>query len=155
MMTTIGKNVKDKKSRRGFTLMEMLIVVVIIGVLAAIAIPVFSNQIERARERTDEANVKSAASLAVTDYMVERRAGSAKYYFADDVSSIAIAYIEVTTDEGTVTEVGKTSGGIMYAVADLIEGQSSDHKESTIIIVVENNAVISTEWGDPPSSFIQ
>ena len=39
---------------------ELLIVVAIIAVLVAIAIPVFSNAVERSREATDLANVRSA-----------------------------------------------------------------------------------------------
>ena len=39
-----------KNKNKGFTLMEMLIVVGIITVLIAIAIPVFSTQMEKSRE---------------------------------------------------------------------------------------------------------
>lgn len=44
----------------GFTLAELLIVVAIIGVLVAISIPIFSSQLEKSREATDLANVRSA-----------------------------------------------------------------------------------------------
>ena len=49
-----------KNNNKGFTLMEMLIVVAIIAVLVAIAIPVFTNSLEKAREATDAANLRSA-----------------------------------------------------------------------------------------------
>ncbi len=52
--------------RRGFTLAELLIVVAIIGVLASIAIPIFSKQLEKSREATDLANVRSAYAAVVT-----------------------------------------------------------------------------------------
>ena len=51
---------KKLKNSKGFTLMEMLIVVAIIAVLVAIAIPTFTNQLEKAREATDMANIRSA-----------------------------------------------------------------------------------------------
>ena len=51
---------KKLKNSKGFTLMEMLIVVAIIAVLVAIAIPTFTNQLEKAREATDLANLRSA-----------------------------------------------------------------------------------------------
>ncbi len=60
-----------KNNNKGFTLMEMLIVVAIIAVLVAIAIPVFTNQLEKAREATDMANIRSAyaevMACALTD----------------------------------------------------------------------------------------
>lgn len=51
-----------KRGRKGFTLAELLIVVAIIGVLVAISIPIFSSQLEKAREATDLANIRSAYS---------------------------------------------------------------------------------------------
>jgi type IV pilus assembly protein PilA len=46
--------------------MEMLIVVAIIAVLIAIAIPIFTSQLEKAREATDLANVRSAYAEIMT-----------------------------------------------------------------------------------------
>ena len=48
------------KSDRGFTLAELLIVVAIIGVLVAIAIPIFTSQLEKSREAVDLSDVRSA-----------------------------------------------------------------------------------------------
>ena len=49
-----------ERGNKGFTLMEMLIVVAIIAVLVAIAIPVFTSQLEKSREGTDAANIRNA-----------------------------------------------------------------------------------------------
>ena len=56
--------------KRGFTLAELLIVTAIIAVLTAIAIPVFSQQLEKARETVDLYNIRTAYSevcLAITE----------------------------------------------------------------------------------------
>lgn len=49
-----------KQNRSGFTLMEMLIVLALIAVLVAIAIPAIASQLERSREAADLANVRAA-----------------------------------------------------------------------------------------------
>ena len=58
-----------RKNNKGFTLAELLIVVAIIAVLVAIAIPVFTSQLEKSREATDAANVRSAYAEVVTHYL--------------------------------------------------------------------------------------
>ena len=55
------------RSNKGFTLAELLIVVAIIAVLVAIAIPTFASQLEKSREATDLANVRSAYAQVMTE----------------------------------------------------------------------------------------
>lgn len=57
------------KQNDGFTLAELLIVVAIIGVLVAISIPIFSSQLEKSREATDLANVRSAYAQIMLEAM--------------------------------------------------------------------------------------
>lgn len=60
---------KKIKNTKGFTLMEMLIVVAIIAILVAIAIPTFTAQLEKAREAADIANIRSTYSEAMVAYL--------------------------------------------------------------------------------------
>ena len=62
-----------RADRRGFTVAELLIVVAIIAVLVGVAIPVFNNQAERAREATDAANIRSAYAEVRTSYISDDR----------------------------------------------------------------------------------
>ena len=76
MVKWADKNTQDKagiivkRIKTGFTLMEMLIVIAIIAVLIAIAIPVFSSQLEKAREATDLTNVRSAYAQVSTEALL-------------------------------------------------------------------------------------
>lgn len=58
-----------KNKCNGFTLAELMIVVAIIGVLVAVSMPVFSQQLEKSREATDLANVRSAYAELMTEAM--------------------------------------------------------------------------------------
>ncbi|MBU5627541.1 prepilin-type N-terminal cleavage/methylation domain-containing protein [Oscillibacter sp. MSJ-2] len=49
-----------KRLKKGFTLMEMLIVVAIIAVLAAIAVPSFNASLNTAKKAADDANIRTA-----------------------------------------------------------------------------------------------
>ena len=60
-----------KKNNRGFTLAELLIVVAIIAVLVAIAIPVFTTQLEKSREATDISNIRAAVAEVTTQYLAD------------------------------------------------------------------------------------
>ena len=60
-----------KNNNKGFTLAEMLIVVAIIAVLIAIAIPTFVGQLEKARETADASNIRAAYSEAVSKHLME------------------------------------------------------------------------------------
>ena len=50
---------KKFTNKKGFTLMEMLIVVAIIAVLVAIAIPTFSGALTKSKEAADVANIRA------------------------------------------------------------------------------------------------
>lgn len=61
----------DRNKRKGFTLAELLVVVAIIAVLVAIAIPIFTSQLEKSREATDAANIRSQYAQVMTDAITD------------------------------------------------------------------------------------
>lgn len=60
---------RKMKNKKGFTLMEMLIVVAIIAILVAIAIPTFASSLNKARVATDEANIRAGYASVMADVL--------------------------------------------------------------------------------------
>ena len=71
------------QNKKGFTLVEMLIVVAIIAILIAISIPMINQVLEGARHGVDDANYRDAVSLANVEYLANTGSftpGTPKYY---------------------------------------------------------------------------
>ena len=124
--------VKATNKTKGFTLVELIIVIAVIGVLAAILIPVFSNVIAKANEKSALSDARNALTLylaEITDgepvddtlFFVEK-AGKMYlfgYYGATGelVSSASNPY-DLDTYRGTATMENKVSAFINKLVAN-------------------------------------
>lgn len=60
------KNLKNKKKKKGFTVIELIIVIAIIAILAFLAIPKFGEVRKDAALKSDIANAKTIANTATT-----------------------------------------------------------------------------------------
>ena len=56
------------RNQKGFTLVEMMVVVVIIGILVAVAVPVYNSVTERAERSAVEANLRTIDGAIMTYY---------------------------------------------------------------------------------------
>ena len=101
------------QSESGFTLVELLVVMLILGLLAAIAIPSFFNQRDKARDADAKSSVKTAQT-AMETYATDN---GGTYTGADAADLIAI---EATLADapGTLTATPTASGdGYTVSVA--------------------------------------
>ncbi len=108
-----------KKNNKGFTLAELLIVVAIIAVLVAIAIPVFTSQLERAREATDLSNIRAAYAEAVADYLATG-ASAEKTATVNPVKQTVSGW--TIEDANLYTRVNGTQSAV--ALPDIVAGQT-------------------------------
>ena len=110
-----------KMNKKGFTLAELLIVVAIIAVLVAVAIPVFTSSLEKSRQATDVANIRAAYAEAVV--AVLDGDGATGYYTSTSLKSKDgnFGKIDANTMIGDMKLNGKTgftSGNSAYVCVD-------------------------------------
>ena len=115
-----------KLNKKGFTLAELLVVVAIIGVLVAISIPIFTSQLEKAREATDAANLRSAYAVAAANKLTDEGTlstsstkvtitqATAGWKFVDEIAGVNPdddTNLKTVT-KGDTVDVGITDAGV-------------------------------------------
>lgn len=105
---------KNNRSSKGFTLVEIMIVVVIIGLLAAMAIPAFQKVRASSQDKAVLNNLRQLSSAA-DQYFLE--AGVSTVTFADLVGSSSSNYIKAITTVAKETYPAGVSQGLGVSAA--------------------------------------
>jgi len=77
-----------KRARKGFTLIEMLVVIAIIAVLVSVVIPIVSSASERAKAAANASNLRAIEAEATADYLLQSPENDVGYiiYNPEDMS---------------------------------------------------------------------
>jgi len=121
---------KKRKNQAGFTLIELMIVIAIVGILAAVAMPMYSDYTQRARFAEVVASVspikmavtlcyQNRADLDLCNTEAEIGLTLADYDDGANVSGIAMSG---TADGGIIATAAASAGGGTYTLTPAVSG---------------------------------
>ena len=137
---------KTLHNKKGFTLAELLIVVAIIAVLVAIAIPIFTSQLEKSRDAVTAANVRAAYAEASAAKLTESDGDTNVKYNSDGTVTVSGIVVKGQSTNGAF---GKAAAGETAAVTSQYDlpFTLSDSAKSALDKAGDTNVTLKFSWG--------
>jgi type IV pilus assembly protein PilA len=163
MLHALRQRLAGVRDEEGFTLIELMVVVLIIAILIAIAIPTFLGARQRAQDRAAQSNLRNALTAEKTYYTDNQKytndvaAGGALVtiepsltYAADAIpAATGTVYVAkattTTTDDTTVLGIKSASGTCFY-IKDVTGTGTTYGKDSSCAKAPSAATVASTSW---------
>lgn len=115
MMNKTLQNLNTIKKYQGFTLIELMIVVAIIGILAAVALPQYQQYTQKARYSDVNVSVAAVKTAMAVCLNLEGVLASCDTYTEIGISQPAatdnVASVAIATTTGVITGTGTTAAG--------------------------------------------
>ena len=133
------------KNKKGFTLVELLVVVAIVAILVAISIPMVTGALKEARTATDNANIRAAEGAAMIEYLLEDGGEGTKFYTYDADTGTVTDVTATNSIEGAVTSSTAAAGITGY-------NKSGDENTKVVNVKIDSDKGITSAWVDDGTS---
>ena len=115
----------NKKTKKGFTITELVIVIAVIAILAAVLIPTFSNVIKNANESVALQEARSEWDNFAPEIATESEKGDYLIVYKKDKTQVYFLVVDGQFNANSVTVTENPEGTFTY------EGALADYKTAT------------------------